>query len=144
MAGRAHRACADCPPACPLFLCSCGFIIACRLHAACRTPIQPSSFTKDQVAELGKGTPEQRVGQPKEVAPCFVFLGVLTAPALPTICQLFLAHQHTCTYACTMHAVIASYEYMTVTFERTSGDYAATSRFRLLNSKRRFILTCSI
>lgn len=38
------------------------------------TPIQPSSFSADTVSELGKGTPMTRAGQPKEVAPCFVFL----------------------------------------------------------------------
>jgi hypothetical protein len=38
------------------------------------TPIQPSSFSEDAVEELGKGAPEQRAGQPKEVATCIVFL----------------------------------------------------------------------
>lgn len=38
------------------------------------TPLIPSTFPEDKVAEFGKDTPLKRVGQPDEVAPCFVFL----------------------------------------------------------------------
>ena len=51
-----------------------------KLAACRRTPIQPSSFGEEYNEELGKGAPEQRAGQPKEVATCVVFLG---APLYP-------------------------------------------------------------
>ncbi|HEX2113214.1 MAG TPA: SDR family oxidoreductase [Alphaproteobacteria bacterium] len=38
------------------------------------TPLIPSTFDKDHVAQFGKNTPLGRAGQPDEVAPCFVFL----------------------------------------------------------------------
>lgn len=38
------------------------------------TPLIPSTFTEDHVAEFGKDTPMKRPGQPREVASCFVFL----------------------------------------------------------------------
>lgn len=38
------------------------------------TPLIPSTFDKDQVAQFGANTPMQRAGQPDEVAPCYVFL----------------------------------------------------------------------
>lgn len=38
------------------------------------TPLIPSTFSPDHVAEFGKDTPMQRPGQPEEVAPSFVFL----------------------------------------------------------------------
>jgi NAD(P)-dependent dehydrogenase (short-subunit alcohol dehydrogenase family) len=38
------------------------------------TPLIPSTFTKQEVAEFGKDTPLGRPGQPDEVAPSFVFL----------------------------------------------------------------------
>jgi len=38
------------------------------------TPLIPSSFNAQHVAEFGKNTPLQRAGQPAEVAPCYVFL----------------------------------------------------------------------
>ncbi len=38
------------------------------------TPLIPSTFPKDKVAEFGKDTPMKRPGQPEEVAPAFVFL----------------------------------------------------------------------
>lgn len=38
------------------------------------TPLIPSTFSADKVAEFGKDTPMGRPGQPSEVAPCFVFL----------------------------------------------------------------------
>jgi NAD(P)-dependent dehydrogenase (short-subunit alcohol dehydrogenase family) len=38
------------------------------------TPLIPASFDAERVAEFGKGQPLGRVGQPSEVAPCFVFL----------------------------------------------------------------------
>jgi len=38
------------------------------------TPLIPSTFDADHVAEFGKNVPMQRAGQPDEVAPCFIFL----------------------------------------------------------------------
>ncbi|MFT4172636.1 MAG: SDR family oxidoreductase [Rhodocyclaceae bacterium] len=38
------------------------------------TPLIPSTFSEDDVAEFGAHTPMKRVGQPNEVAPCYVFL----------------------------------------------------------------------
>ncbi|WHX50745.1 SDR family oxidoreductase [Paenibacillus woosongensis] len=39
------------------------------------TPLIPSTFDKDQVAQFGANTPMQRPGQPEELAPAYVFLG---------------------------------------------------------------------
>jgi len=38
------------------------------------TPLIPSTFPEDHVADFGKDTPMKRAGQPEEVASCFVFL----------------------------------------------------------------------
>lgn len=38
------------------------------------TPLIPASFSEDEVAEFGAGTLMKRPGQPREVAPCYVFL----------------------------------------------------------------------
>lgn len=38
------------------------------------TPLIPSTFNKKKVENFGQQTPMKRVGQPSEVAPCFVFL----------------------------------------------------------------------
>lgn len=38
------------------------------------TPLIPSSFPAEQVATFGSTTPMQRAGQPKELAPAYVFL----------------------------------------------------------------------
>jgi NAD(P)-dependent dehydrogenase (short-subunit alcohol dehydrogenase family) len=38
------------------------------------TPLIPSTFDAEHVAEFGKDTPLGRAGQPDEIAPCFVFL----------------------------------------------------------------------
>ncbi len=38
------------------------------------TPLIPSTFDEEKVAEFGKDTPFKRPGQPCEVAPCYVFL----------------------------------------------------------------------
>jgi len=38
------------------------------------TPLIPSTFTAEQVAVFGSDTPMQRPGQPKELAPSYVFL----------------------------------------------------------------------
>jgi NAD(P)-dependent dehydrogenase (short-subunit alcohol dehydrogenase family) len=38
------------------------------------TPLIPSTFDPEKVANFGKDTPMKRAGQPSEVAPCFVFL----------------------------------------------------------------------
>jgi NAD(P)-dependent dehydrogenase (short-subunit alcohol dehydrogenase family) len=38
------------------------------------TPLIPGSFDAERVSEHGAGTPIDRVGQPDEVAPCYVFL----------------------------------------------------------------------
>jgi NAD(P)-dependent dehydrogenase (short-subunit alcohol dehydrogenase family) len=38
------------------------------------TPLIPSTFSKKKVAEFGQKVPLQRVGEPSEVAPCYVFL----------------------------------------------------------------------
>jgi NAD(P)-dependent dehydrogenase (short-subunit alcohol dehydrogenase family) len=38
------------------------------------TPLIPSSFTEDQVTTFGSTTPMKRAGQPKELAPAYVFL----------------------------------------------------------------------
>lgn len=39
------------------------------------TPLIPSTFDKEQVAQFGGNTPMQRPGQPEELAPAYVFLG---------------------------------------------------------------------
>lgn len=38
------------------------------------TPLIPASFDEEKVAQHGKSAPMGRVGQPNEVAPCYVFL----------------------------------------------------------------------
>jgi len=38
------------------------------------TPLIPSTFSAEQVAEFGSNTPMQRPGQPEEVAPAYVYL----------------------------------------------------------------------
>lgn len=38
------------------------------------TPLIPSTFDEEKVAQFGKDTPFKRPGQPCEVAPCYVFL----------------------------------------------------------------------
>ncbi len=38
------------------------------------TPLIPATFDKETVEEFGEQTPMGRVGQPAEVAPCYVFL----------------------------------------------------------------------
>lgn len=38
------------------------------------TPLIPSTFPPDKVAKFGGDVPMERVGQPEEVAPCFLFL----------------------------------------------------------------------
>jgi NAD(P)-dependent dehydrogenase (short-subunit alcohol dehydrogenase family) len=38
------------------------------------TPLIPSTFKPEEVADFGKNTPMKRPGQPSEVAPCYVFL----------------------------------------------------------------------
>jgi NAD(P)-dependent dehydrogenase (short-subunit alcohol dehydrogenase family) len=38
------------------------------------TPLIPSTFPAEKVAQFGKQVPMQRAGQPDEVAPCYVFL----------------------------------------------------------------------
>lgn len=38
------------------------------------TPLIPSSFSKEEVRKFGKDVPMRRPGQPKEVAPSYVFL----------------------------------------------------------------------
>ena len=38
------------------------------------TPLIPSTFSPDEVADFGKKVPMKRPGQPDEVAPCYVFL----------------------------------------------------------------------
>jgi NAD(P)-dependent dehydrogenase (short-subunit alcohol dehydrogenase family) len=38
------------------------------------TPLIPASFTAEEVAHFGADTPMGRPGQPREVAPCYVFL----------------------------------------------------------------------
>lgn len=38
------------------------------------TPLIPSTFPEDKVASFGQQVPMQRVGQPAEIAPCYVFL----------------------------------------------------------------------
>ncbi|MFO7445670.1 MAG: SDR family oxidoreductase [Ignavibacteriaceae bacterium] len=38
------------------------------------TPLIPSTFDKDKVAEFGTDTPMGRAGQPSEVGPAYVFL----------------------------------------------------------------------
>jgi NAD(P)-dependent dehydrogenase (short-subunit alcohol dehydrogenase family) len=38
------------------------------------TPLIPSTFPPDKVASFGSDVPLKRVGQPEEVAPCYVFL----------------------------------------------------------------------
>lgn len=39
-----------------------------------RTPLIPSTFPADKVGEFGKDVPPGRLGQPEEVASCYVFL----------------------------------------------------------------------
>ena len=38
------------------------------------TPLIPSTFTAEEVAEFGANTPMGRPGQPAEVAPAYVYL----------------------------------------------------------------------
>jgi NAD(P)-dependent dehydrogenase (short-subunit alcohol dehydrogenase family) len=38
------------------------------------TPLIPSTFPEEKVAQFGGNTPMKRAGQPEEVAPCYVFL----------------------------------------------------------------------
>jgi NAD(P)-dependent dehydrogenase (short-subunit alcohol dehydrogenase family) len=38
------------------------------------TPLIPSTFPEEKVAQFGANTPMKRAGQPEEVAPCYVFL----------------------------------------------------------------------
>lgn len=38
------------------------------------TPLIPSTFPEEKVESFGKQVPMERVGQPEEVAPCYVFL----------------------------------------------------------------------
>jgi len=38
------------------------------------TPLIPSTFPADKVAQFGSDVPMKRAGQPEEVAPCYVFL----------------------------------------------------------------------
>jgi len=38
------------------------------------TPLIPASFNKKEIEEFGKNVPMGRAGQPKEIAPCYVFL----------------------------------------------------------------------
>lgn len=38
------------------------------------TPLIPSSFDPEKVAQFGSDSPMKRVGQPAEIAPCYVFL----------------------------------------------------------------------
>lgn len=38
------------------------------------TPVIPSSFDQKKVKEFGTEVPMKRAGQPKEIAPCYVFL----------------------------------------------------------------------
>lgn len=38
------------------------------------TPLIPSTFPPDEVAEFGTDVPLKRPGEPMEVAPCYVFL----------------------------------------------------------------------
>lgn len=38
------------------------------------TPLIPATFTAKHVAKFGSNTPMKRAGQPREVAPCYVFL----------------------------------------------------------------------
>jgi NAD(P)-dependent dehydrogenase (short-subunit alcohol dehydrogenase family) len=38
------------------------------------TPLIPSTFDADEVAEFGSNTPMKRPGQPDEVAPAYVYL----------------------------------------------------------------------
>jgi NAD(P)-dependent dehydrogenase (short-subunit alcohol dehydrogenase family) len=38
------------------------------------TPLIPSSFPADKVADFGKDTPMKRAGQPAEMAPAYVYL----------------------------------------------------------------------
>ncbi len=38
------------------------------------TPLIPSTMTKKEISEFGQNVPMKRMGQPDEVAPCYVFL----------------------------------------------------------------------
>jgi NAD(P)-dependent dehydrogenase (short-subunit alcohol dehydrogenase family) len=38
------------------------------------TPLIPSTFSPDEVQKFGSHVPMKRVGQPEEVAPCYLFL----------------------------------------------------------------------
>lgn len=48
------------------------------------TPLIPSSFSEDQVTTFGSTTPMKRAGQPKELAPAYVFWQAWT----PLTCQV--------------------------------------------------------
>jgi len=45
-----------------------------RESAMIWTPLIPSTFPPDEVAEFGTDVPMKRPGEPMEVAPCYVFL----------------------------------------------------------------------
>lgn len=38
------------------------------------TPLTPASFDADKVSTFGSDSPMKRAGEPKEIAPCYVFL----------------------------------------------------------------------
>src|SRR5204863_860251 len=38
------------------------------------TPLIPSTFEAEKVAEFGSDAPMKRAGEPEEIAPCYVFL----------------------------------------------------------------------
>lgn len=37
------------------------------------TPLIPASFSAKEVKEFGENVPMKRAGEPKEIAPCYVF-----------------------------------------------------------------------
>jgi NAD(P)-dependent dehydrogenase (short-subunit alcohol dehydrogenase family) len=43
-------------------------------YTAIWTPLIPSTFPEEKLADFGKSTPLGRAGQPEDVAPSFVFL----------------------------------------------------------------------
>ena len=51
-----------------------GIRVNCVAPGPIWTPLIPSTFPPEKVKEFGKNVPMKRPGQPKEVAPVFVFL----------------------------------------------------------------------
>ena len=52
----------------------CGILVNAVAPGPVWTPLIPSTFPSEQVAQFGSDVPLSRAGQPDEIAPCYVFL----------------------------------------------------------------------